>query len=233
MVHPGRDADPPHAPQDRRAARRRSGPLPMRSAATARAASSARRLAFAYEGDVQKKDAYWAGEFFSIHMRIPDLYPKFVGHRRAWMYWAVNPDPDTRGVIIALNGIDEFMMLIKPKAGWTDVDTERGRALGAAIDRRRHPGSDHRLPSVDRRPGAGGRTLQGRPHHDRGRCRARVHADRRLRHEHRHRRQRQPGVEACGRAAGLGRPKAARQLPDGAQTDRLSQHRAHRASMPR
>lgn len=54
-----------------------------------------------------KKVAYWAGQFFSVHMRIPDLYPKFVGHRRAWMYWAVNPDPDTRGVIIALNGIDE------------------------------------------------------------------------------------------------------------------------------
>ena len=61
-------------------------------------------LGIAYEGDVQKKDAYWAGQFVSIHMRIPDLYPKFVGHRRAWMYWAVNPDPHTRGVIIALNG---------------------------------------------------------------------------------------------------------------------------------
>ena len=34
-----------------------------------------------------------------------------------------------------------------------------------------------------------------------------------------------PGVEACGRAARLGRPKAARQLPCGTQTDRPSQHR--------
>jgi 2-polyprenyl-6-methoxyphenol hydroxylase-like FAD-dependent oxidoreductase len=57
-------------------------------------------------------------------MRIPDLYPRFVGHRRAWMYWAVNPDPDTRGVIIALNGVDEFMMLVKPKRGHTDVDRD-------------------------------------------------------------------------------------------------------------
>ena len=81
-----------------------------------------RTLGIPYEGDVQKKDAYWAGQFFSIHMRIPDLYPRFVGHRRAWMYWAVNPDPSTRGVIIALDGIDEFMMLVKPKAGHTDVD---------------------------------------------------------------------------------------------------------------
>jgi 2-polyprenyl-6-methoxyphenol hydroxylase-like FAD-dependent oxidoreductase len=81
-------------------------------------------LGIGYEGDVQKKDAYWSGQFFSIHMRIPDLYPKFVGHRRAWMYWAVNPDPHTRGVIIALNGADEFMMLVKPKGGRTDVDKD-------------------------------------------------------------------------------------------------------------
>jgi 2-polyprenyl-6-methoxyphenol hydroxylase-like FAD-dependent oxidoreductase len=95
-------------------------------------------LGIAYEGDVQKKDAYWAGQFFSIHMRIPDLYPKFVGHRRAWMYWAVNPDPDTRGVIIALNGVDEFMMLIKPKSGWADVNKDEvagwvQKAIGAGI----------------------------------------------------------------------------------------------------
>jgi 2-polyprenyl-6-methoxyphenol hydroxylase-like FAD-dependent oxidoreductase len=95
-------------------------------------------LGIGYEGDVQKKDAYWAGQFFSVHMRIPDLYPKFVGHRRAWMYWAVNPDPDTRGVIFALNGIDEFMMLIKPKAGRTEVDTDEvarwvQKSIGADI----------------------------------------------------------------------------------------------------
>ena len=80
-------------------------------------------LGIAYEGDVQKKDAYWAGQFFSIYMRIPELYPKFVGGRRAWMYWAVNPDPHTRGVIFTLNGEDEFMMLIKPERGHSGVDT--------------------------------------------------------------------------------------------------------------
>jgi 2-polyprenyl-6-methoxyphenol hydroxylase-like FAD-dependent oxidoreductase len=95
-------------------------------------------LGIPYEGDVQNKDAYWAGQFFSVHMRIPDLYPKFVGHRRAWMYWTVNPDPHTRGVIIALNGIDEFMMLVKPKGGRTDVDKDEvagwvQRSIGADI----------------------------------------------------------------------------------------------------
>ncbi len=95
-------------------------------------------LGIGYEGDVQHKDAYWAGQFFSIYMRIPELYPKFVGRRRAWMYWAVNPDPHTRGVIFALNGIDEFMMLIKPERGRTDVDTGEvadwvKRTIGADI----------------------------------------------------------------------------------------------------
>jgi 2-polyprenyl-6-methoxyphenol hydroxylase-like FAD-dependent oxidoreductase len=95
-------------------------------------------LGIGYEGDVQKTDAYWAGQFFSIHMRIPDLYPKFVGHRRAWMYWAVNPDPHTRGVIIALNGRDEFMMLVKPEGGRRDVDIKQvadwvKRSIGSDI----------------------------------------------------------------------------------------------------
>ena len=94
-------------------------------------------LGIGYEGDVQKKDTYWAGQFFSIYMRIPDLY-KFVGHRRAWMYWAVNPDPHTRGVIFTLNGVDEFMMLIKPERGRTDVDVAQvadwvKRTIGAEI----------------------------------------------------------------------------------------------------
>ncbi len=111
-------------------------------------------LGIPYEGDVQKKNAYWAGEFFSIHMRIPDLYPKFVGHRRAWMYWAVNTDPDTRGVIIALNGIDEFMMLIKPKAGWTEVDkNEVARWVQQSI------GADIPVHIIGYRPWAAGQAL--------------------------------------------------------------------------
>ena len=124
-------------------------------------------LGIGYEGDVQKENAYWAGQFFSIHMRIPDLYPKYVGHRRAWMYWAVNPDPNTRGVIIALNGQDEFMMLVKPKGGKTDVDRDEVADWVQAGDRHRHPGACHCALSVERGTGARRRALQGRTHHDR------------------------------------------------------------------
>jgi 2-polyprenyl-6-methoxyphenol hydroxylase-like FAD-dependent oxidoreductase len=111
-------------------------------------------LGIPYEGDVQKEGAYWAGQFFSIHMRIPDLYPRFVGHRRAWMYWAVNPDPNTRGVIIALNGIDEFMMLVKPKGGRTDVDKDEiARWVQQAI------GEDLPVEIIGHRPWAAGQAL--------------------------------------------------------------------------
>ena len=141
LVHAGRNRGPP-ARAPTRSADEEILDRPLRGRPATAARSFIRKtLGIGYEGDVQKKDAYWAGQFFSIHMRIPDLYPKFVGHRRAWMYWAVNPDPNTRGVIIALNGVDEFMMLVKPKDGRTDVDTDEVAALGDSIDRRRHPGA--------------------------------------------------------------------------------------------
>ncbi len=111
-------------------------------------------LGIGYEGDVQKKDAYWSGQFFSIHMRIPDLYPKFVGQRRAWMYWAVNPDPNTRGVLFTLNGGDEFMMLIKPKGGHTDVDRDEVTAwVKAAI------GADIPVEVIGHYPWSAGQAL--------------------------------------------------------------------------
>ena len=54
------------------------------------------------------------------------------------MYWAINPDPHTRGVIFSLNGADEFMMLIKPERGHSGVDTVKvadwvKRTIGADI----------------------------------------------------------------------------------------------------
>jgi 2-polyprenyl-6-methoxyphenol hydroxylase-like FAD-dependent oxidoreductase len=68
-------------------------------------------LGIRYEGDVRQTD-YFAGLLYSVYMRIPDLLPRFLGHRRAWMYWMMNAD--AAGVIISLNGRDEFMMLAKP-----------------------------------------------------------------------------------------------------------------------
>jgi len=94
-----------------------------------------RELGIAYEGDVSTQD-YYSGRLYSIYMRIPDLLPKFLGQRRAWMYWTLNDDAS--GLIISLNGADEFMMLAKPNAdegkmNAAEVQRWVQRAIGADI----------------------------------------------------------------------------------------------------
>lgn len=97
-------------------------------------------LGIGFVGDTQKTTEAWmAGLFYTIYLRIPELYPKYVGHRRAWMYWAINADPDTRGVLISLNGKDEFEMLVKPRNPIKGVDPDEikkwiRQSIGADIE---------------------------------------------------------------------------------------------------
>jgi 2-polyprenyl-6-methoxyphenol hydroxylase-like FAD-dependent oxidoreductase len=92
-------------------------------------------LGIKYAGEEELMDVFMAGLFTTVYMRIPDLYPRFVGHRPAWMYVAVNPD--LRAQIICLNGKDEFMIHLPTKDGDVMNDatiTERvRRAIGADI----------------------------------------------------------------------------------------------------
>jgi 2-polyprenyl-6-methoxyphenol hydroxylase-like FAD-dependent oxidoreductase len=91
-------------------------------------------LGISYEGEDHLMSVFMGGEFVSIHMSIPDFY-KALGPRRAWMYLTINPD--TRIVIITLNGVDEFMMH-KRRAPGEAIDEEGIRrtiqtAIGADI----------------------------------------------------------------------------------------------------
>jgi 2-polyprenyl-6-methoxyphenol hydroxylase-like FAD-dependent oxidoreductase len=92
-------------------------------------------LGIKYGGEAQLMDVFLAGLFTSIHLRIPDLYPKFVGHRRAWMYMAVNPDMHL--VMISLNGRDEFIMQMPTEPGHvmdeSTIVTRVKKAIGADI----------------------------------------------------------------------------------------------------
>ncbi|MDH3239425.1 MAG: FAD-dependent monooxygenase [Alphaproteobacteria bacterium] len=94
-----------------------------------------RKLAIKYAGEEELMDVFMAGLFTTVYMRIPDLYPRFVGRRPAWMYVAVNPD--LRAQIICLNGKDEFMIHLPTRDGDVMNDatiTERvKRAIGADI----------------------------------------------------------------------------------------------------
>ena len=72
-------------------------------------------LGIKYGGEAQLMNVFLSGLFTSVHLRIPELYAKFVGHRRAWMYMALNPDVHL--VMISLNGRDEFIMQMPTTPG--------------------------------------------------------------------------------------------------------------------
>jgi 2-polyprenyl-6-methoxyphenol hydroxylase-like FAD-dependent oxidoreductase len=78
-----------------------------------------------FEGASQEQRDFFGGQMLSIHFRSPDLYAKLKHgplQRRAWQSWLVNPE--LRGLLVAVNGIDLFNMGIqlKPGQGPEDID---------------------------------------------------------------------------------------------------------------
>lgn len=97
--------------------------------------SSIRRaLGIPYAGFETLKQAFFGGRMISSHVRAPTLYRDFLGDRRAFQYWSINPDQ--RITLVALNGVDEFLI-------WTPSDTDNpapevvaavlGRCAGADL----------------------------------------------------------------------------------------------------
>jgi 2-polyprenyl-6-methoxyphenol hydroxylase-like FAD-dependent oxidoreductase len=72
-----------------------------------------RALGIRYSGYDRLEQAYLGGRMYATYLRAPTLYRDYLGRRRAWMYWVVNPE--LRSTLFALNGKDEFMFWIKPK----------------------------------------------------------------------------------------------------------------------
>lgn len=72
-----------------------------------------RTLGIRYAGEDTLQQDYFGGRMFSTYLRAPTLYRDFLGNRRAFQYWAVNPQ--LRTTIIALDGKDEFLFWMKPK----------------------------------------------------------------------------------------------------------------------
>lgn len=64
-------------------------------------------LGIKFQGEAGIEQRYLGGRMFSTYVRTPTLYRDFLGHRRAWQYWAINPE--IRSTIIAVNGRDEFL----------------------------------------------------------------------------------------------------------------------------
>lgn len=70
-------------------------------------------LGIRYSGYDRLEQAYLGGRMISSYLRAPTLYRDYLGSRRAWMYWIVNPE--LRSTLFSLNGKDEFMFWTKPK----------------------------------------------------------------------------------------------------------------------
>ena len=74
-----------------------------------------RALGIQYAGYETLQQAFFGGRMISSHLRIPTLYRDFLGDRRAFQYWAINPE--ARIALVALNGRDEFLI-------WTPSETD-------------------------------------------------------------------------------------------------------------
>ena len=94
-------------------------------------------LGVAYGGEGGVKRDFMGGQMHAIHLKAPGLYD-FLGHKRAWMYWAFNPE--RRAFMAALNGVDEFVFhtQLRPEDGEHVSDAEARRmfcqALGAEFE---------------------------------------------------------------------------------------------------
>lgn len=85
-----------------------------------------RKLGIRLSGAAGAEEHYFSGRMLSTYVRIPNLYPRFLASRRAWQYWAVNPEQ--RGSMIAVNGIDEFLIRIRATDSSSRPDDDALRA---------------------------------------------------------------------------------------------------------
>ena len=89
-------------------------------------------LVVAYGGEGGVKRDFMGGQMHAIHLKAPGLYD-FLGHKRAWMYWAFNPE--RRAFMAALNGVDEFVFhtQLRPEDGEHVSDAEARRMFCQAL----------------------------------------------------------------------------------------------------
>jgi len=84
-----------------------------------------RELGIRYGGEDTLQQAYFGGRMFASYLRAPTLYQDILGSKRAFQYWAVNPQ--MRTTIIALDGEDEFLFWMRPKDPNDEPDDETVR----------------------------------------------------------------------------------------------------------
>lgn len=82
-------------------------------------------LGIRYGGWDTLQQSYFGGRMFASYLRAPTLYRDILGSKRAFQYWAVNPQ--LRTTIIALDGDSEFLFWMRPKDPQAEPDDETVR----------------------------------------------------------------------------------------------------------
>ena len=88
-----------------------------------------------YEGASPAQREFFGGQMLSIHFRSPDLYAALADgplKTPAWLSWIVNPE--MRGVLVAINGVNEFGLGIQlrpcQQPADVDIDTVFAQLVG-------------------------------------------------------------------------------------------------------
>jgi 2-polyprenyl-6-methoxyphenol hydroxylase-like FAD-dependent oxidoreductase len=111
-----------------------------------------RALGIRYEGYDTLKQVFFGGSMVASYIRAPTLYRDFLGHRRAWNYWVVNPE--LRTTLVALDGAAEFLLITRR----THPDQPIDDAVVADI-MRRAAGTEIPLEMLGHRPWTAGVAL--------------------------------------------------------------------------
>lgn len=83
-----------------------------------------------YSGHGTEQRDFLGGQMVSIYFTAPDLYA-VLGKPKAWQYWAVNPQQ--RGLLCAINGIDSFVLIVQLGQGLQLSDMQPEAVLAAAV----------------------------------------------------------------------------------------------------
>lgn len=88
------------------------------------------KLGIRYTGEGGAVRDFFGGKMMTVHIKAPRLYD-FINGARAWQYWAINRD--RRGLLISLDGKEDFALLVQLPDGTTASDALARDSLRLAM----------------------------------------------------------------------------------------------------
>ncbi len=86
-----------------------------------------------FEGEGGASFAFMGGQMVATHFRAPGMYAALGSMKPAWQYWSITPSQ--RSLMVALNGVDEFLLHTQLEPGETAQDIDIPEKLRQAVGR--------------------------------------------------------------------------------------------------